>query len=157
MPGQKHIIVPLGITTEKSEITFSTKHQNLGNNTVLYLEDKLNNTLVDITNTSYVLEFKGSENNLDRFYLHIKYQEALGLNDNSSNQIKIYASNKTLFVRRVKEETSLEIINLLGQKVFKSNIKSDEDINLSGILKTGVFLVNLKSNHFSKTQKIILK
>ena len=149
--------MPLGIATDKSEVIFSTKHQNLGSNTILYLEDKLNNKLVNITNATHVVDFSNSENSSDRFYLHITNQRVLGIEDSLLHQIKIYASNKTLFVRGVNEESNIEIVNLLGQKIFTTLINTNKDIDLAGVIKTGVYLINLKSKNISKTKKIIIK
>jgi hypothetical protein len=62
-----------------------------------------------------------------------------------------------LFVRGVNEESNIEIVNLLGQKIFTTLINTNKDIDLAGVIKTGVYLINLKSKNISKTKKIIIK
>lgn len=155
--GKEDVIIPLEISTGKSKVIFSTNHQNLTQGTILYLEDKKNNTLTDITNSDVKISFEDKENTIDRFYLHVSSQNVLNTNENTLDDIKIYANNQTLFLRGIQKQSSVKIVNLLGMEVFSKSIKSDDTINLSNLIETGVYLVKLTSDNIFKIKKIIIK
>ncbi|MHB0755877.1 BspA family leucine-rich repeat surface protein [Polaribacter sp. M15] len=151
------VVVPLGVKTGKSEVIFSTQYQNIGHNTQLFLEDKKNNNLINITNSDFKIAFEDAENTNDRFFLHITNLKTLGLENDLLSQINIYTNSKTLFLTGVQEESSLKILNLLGQEVYSKTISSDQKIDLLKVCSTGVYAVRLKSKNSFKTKKIIIK
>ena len=66
----KDLVVPLGITTESSSLQLSVTENSIDDFYRIYLEDKLENTIVELDQT---IDLNFEDNNSDglgRFYLH---------------------------------------------------------------------------------------
>ena len=152
------VVVPLGINlANDAEVSFSLEHLNLPESSKLFLEDRLYNSFIDLTdeNSSHKITFTASEDNKERFYLHIT-SEALSVNNTLENTIKIYTKSKTLHVRDLPVESSLHIYNLLGQKVLTKSLSKGNSI-LSVPFKEGVYIIKLKTDKQEIIKKVILK
>lgn len=156
--NQHEYIIPLGITAKDSDVVLSSLHNNLPVNSTLVIEDRKNNTFTDITdeNSSFKITIGTSENTKDRFYLHVSTSSALSLDNSSLDGIQIYAANKILFIKGVKEKASIEIFNILGQSVYKTSLSKDQNINLPLSVKQGVYNVKLSISDKMKTKMIVI-
>lgn len=151
------VVIPLWLKTSDTTVTFSSEHQSANQNIILLLEDKLNNVFYDISNSSdkYTIALEELENIENRFYLHVS-AKALSLDDDFKNNIQIYSNQKNLYVKGLFRESKLEVYNLLGQKVFISEIKS-ENITIPLSLKNGVYIVKLYLDNETIVKRVAFK
>ena len=66
----KDLIIPLGITTKSSSLKLSVVENSIDHLYSIYLEDKLNNTIVELDQTIDLDFVDNNSNGLGRFYLH---------------------------------------------------------------------------------------
>ena len=153
--------IPLGIQiSENSNFIIKAIHNDLNEDTVLLLEDRLTNTYTDITNTSneYSITEISNANNIlkDRFFLHITSNTVLNsINHELLKKSCFYLKGHNLILKQIKEETNISIFNSLGQKVFQKLINTDENINLSGTLNQGYYIVRIKSKNSDISKKML--
>tara|TARA_R110002153_G_scaffold38188_4_gene111126 strand:- start:2104 stop:5355 length:3252 start_codon:yes stop_codon:yes gene_type:complete len=155
---KEEVIIPISILSNKSEVYLSSLHENLPENIILLLEDRENNVFTDITNkeNDYKISFNDTKNTEKIFYLHISYSSALSIDDSAIDKIQVYAANKTLFIKGLKDSAAIELYNILGQRVFKIKSTKDQNINLPMNLKEGVYTVKLSSENNIVTKKIVI-
>ena len=157
---EEGIIVPLGIKTENESITMSINHQNLTQNTVILFEDKIKNTIVDITNShnSIPISIQNREEaQKDRFYLHITNTAVLNENNFNVNDPRVYANKTTLYLQNVKNALKISIFNILGMKVYTGDVLKESALDLSGTLKPGSYIVKIESQNSVFTKKILIE
>ncbi|WP_158837421.1 T9SS type A sorting domain-containing protein [Polaribacter sp. L3A8] len=157
--NEEKVIIPLGLSAKDTEVIFSSFHNSLPEDTTLVLEDRKYETFTDITDegSTYKISVKDAILS-NRFYLHVNYSKAaLSLENSTINAIQIYANNKTLFVKGLKNKFYLELYNLLGQNVFKMTMNKDQEIKLPKSIKQGVYSVKLSSSTNVVTKNIIIE
>ena len=84
----------------------------------------------------------------------------VGIKENTLNtDLKLYPNpnngNFNLIIENIEKELSLDIYNLLGEKVYNQGItKQNSVLNLN--LKSGVYFVNITDIHGNKAIKKII-
>ncbi|WP_442265454.1 YDG domain-containing protein [Tenacibaculum sp. ZS6-P6] len=155
------MIVPVGVIANANEqITFSVNGKNLPTGIEIYLEDKLNNSIVNLTEGDHTLTLKSSSNSTGRFYIHttakrLSNEEIL----NNFSNINIYKSaSQELTINGLQGKASIKVFSILGKEVNKTVINSNGNskINLPE-LPSGVYIVKLTSDLGKLTKKIILE
>ena len=156
------VIIPIGLNAKANQvIQFSSKNTNLPNDIEILLEDKLKNSIINITakEANYSLKLTNDINGVGRFYLHTS-KKTLSNYNSSINNINIYLkNNKTLRVDGLSsEKTTITIYNILGKEVINttfSTLSSSKDIPLSN-LGHGFYLLKLKNTYGNVEKKIVL-
>ena len=155
------IVVPVGLIAESNkEITFSVNTKNLPQGVNVYLEDRLNNTFVNLSEDDHTITTKSAVNGIGQYYLHTT--SARLSNDDIAQDIanvSIYRSaNNEITVAGLQSEANLKVFSLLGEELVNTDINSN---GLSKIalpnLSTGVYVVKLNSVLGNITKKIILE
>jgi hypothetical protein len=127
--------------------------------TRIYLEDKKEATTQELT-VNPVYTFTSSLSDAaNRFVLHF-YNPSYGIEDKSLAGMQIYSFEKYGYIRNLESGTTkgiVQIYDLLGRKVFETNLK-DVVLNkfLPGI-NEGYYMVRVVTPENVYTQKIYLK
>ncbi|CAL2093035.1 T9SS type A sorting domain-containing protein [Tenacibaculum sp. 190524A05c] len=155
------MVVPVGLIAESNkEITFSVNTKNLPQGVNVYLEDRLNNTFVNLSEDDHTITTKSAVNGIGQYYLHTT-SARLSNDDIAQNiaNVSIYRSaNNEITVAGLQSEAKVKVFSLLGEELVNTDINSN---GLSKIalpnLSTGVYVVKLNSVLGNITKKIILE
>ncbi|WP_233890307.1 T9SS type A sorting domain-containing protein [Tenacibaculum piscium] len=165
----ENTVIPIGLKANSgNEITFSANSINLPSNVTIYLEDKINNNIINLSEENYTIQLKNNSTGIGQFYLHTKTEK---LKENTPQKIitkasiKIYASkdNSIKISGLQTENASINVYSIVGKKVFSTNLTSTvtalkqiQEVNLPKLTK-GVYIVEVILNSDKKiSQKIIL-
>lgn len=157
-------VIPLGVKADAGkEITISTETLNLPVGLNVFLEDRVLNKFVKLTepNANYKITLNEPLNDVGRFYIHTSNKNVLNTNDVVLQSVTIYKVNaKTLRISglSVSELTKLRMYNVLGKEVLSIDFKAERtrDIQLSKFAK-GIYFVHLKNNQGNFNRKIIVE
>ena len=164
LPNQnlETMVIPVGLIAEAGKkITFSVEAQNLPDNTNVFLEDKFNNTLVNISEENHSVTLKSDSKGTGQFYIHTsaKNLEDIDVTKDLQN-VSIYKSaNNSLTIAGLQtDKASVNVYSILGQKVISTALKSTGShvIQLPKAA-TGVYIVELNSSLGKISKKIILE
>ncbi|WP_299834387.1 choice-of-anchor J domain-containing protein [uncultured Tenacibaculum sp.] len=155
------MVIPVGLITDADEeITFSAITTNLPSGVNVYLEDRVNNTFVNLSEGNHTIQTKSANNGIGQYYIHTT--SAKLSNDDISKDIKnvsIYSSaNNEITVTGLQAEANVKVFSLLGEELINTDINSNgvSKISLPN-LSTGVYVVKLNSTLGSITKKVILE
>ncbi|AUC15751.1 hypothetical protein BTO06_11585 [Tenacibaculum sp. SZ-18] len=155
------MVVPVGLIADSNkEITFSVNTKNLPQGINVYLEDRLNNTFVNLSEDNHTVITKSAVNGIGQYYLHTT--SARLSNDDIVQDIanvSVYKSaNNEITIAGLQAKGNVKVFSLLGEELVNT------DINSSGLskialpnLSTGVYVVKLNSILGNITKKIILE
>ena len=120
--------------------------------TNLVLEDLQTNTFTDLLSKSYTFSHELG-NNDSRFILHFT---PLAIAANQSSPVKIYASQKDVYVS-VPANTlgNFKVFNLMGQEVATARI--DNMVSKKSIGESGIYIVKVIIGGQVFTQKVIIQ
>ncbi|WP_435255335.1 T9SS type A sorting domain-containing protein [Tenacibaculum sp. A30] len=155
------MIIPIGLRANAGEeITFSVNFENLPDNLKVYLEDKNNNTFINLSEKNYTTTLSKNSNSTGQFYLHTS---AKNLNLNLPNETKgielFKAKNSQVIIVKglQNQKATLKMFSLSGKQVFNTTFNSNGYTEISTPkLASGVYLVELVSDSIKTNAKIIL-
>ncbi len=158
LPLDYATVIPVGLIADAGkEITFSTKTLNLPEEVTIYLEDRKNNILTNLTENSYKTSLSEKANSVGQFYIHTSAKR-LTTDEINSESISIYrSSNNEITISGLKVNANVDVYSLLGKKLAASKIVANEihKINLPS-LSSGIYVVKLSSGNNEITKKITL-
>jgi hypothetical protein len=155
------MVIPVGlIANAGKEITFSVNTENLPNGINVYLEDRVNNTFVNLSEENFTVTTNSASNGTGQFYIHTTAAK-LSTEDisNENSNIRIYKSaNQEITITGLQTKASVKVFSLLGEEVMAENLSSNQthDIQLPN-LASGVYVIQLSSSTGNITKKIILE
>lgn len=155
------ITVPVGIIAEAGkEISFSTETINFPADVKIFLEDRLNNTFHEISNTkNYKITLEEASSDVGRFYLHAS-KSALSTEDISFNSVDIFKSNSNTLklIGLPNGKSNVKLFNILGKPVLNISFKAAgiKEVSLPN-LATGVYIVQLSTEKGEINKKIVLE
>ena len=155
-------IVPLSVIAEANQtLEFSSVTANLPEGLNVFLEDKISNTITDISTTIYEITTTQALNGIGRFYLHTA-SSVLGLEDNILNVSLYKINNRTLRITGLQnqENSTIKMYSSIGKEVFTEQFRAEnvQDIAIPESLTFGVYIVNILSNKGETfTKKIIIE
>ena len=163
LPNADHatMIIPVGLTAKADqELTFSVSSTNLPSGIEIYLEDRVNNTFVNLSEGDHTILTKSNLNGIGQYYIHASSAKLSNedITQNISN-VSIYKSSENeITITGLQAKANVKVFSLLGEELI------DTDINSNGIskvalpnLSTGVYVVKLNSALGNITKKIILE
>jgi hypothetical protein len=157
--NEETIVIPLGIHIKNSELKIAVNHQNLPENSVIFLEDRLNNLSTDITkaDSNYKVQIGNELHEIsNRFYLHVTNSAVLSSENYTTDKITIYNNNLNLIIKGIEKTSQIAIFNILGQEIFQKTISRDEIIDLSSKINQGNYIVKVTSGNSSVSKKVYL-
>ncbi|MFV9551457.1 T9SS type A sorting domain-containing protein [Algibacter sp. PT7-4] len=157
-------VIPLGVHTKKDGLNSFVidKLENTPNALEIYLHDKDLNIYHNLKTGKYETYLTGGKH-LDRFEITFAKSQTLSTNTAKSNQIEIFFSNEKSSVvinnPASKFIKTIEMINILGQTLFKFQTKTNNnhiEYNSSQI-KTGNYILKIDTEFGMVTKKIFIK
>ena len=153
--------IPIGLIADaNTEITFSIQDFHLPTGIELFLEDRKNNTFVNISKENHTLTLNNETQGVGRFYIHTKAAQ-LNINDisNSISNVSIYKSaKKEITIAGFQGNATITTHTISGKELIKTNIKSDGVSKISlPKLASGIYIIKLNSKLIHTTKKIILE
>ena len=156
------MVIPVGVIARANEtLTFSIESLNLPESINVFLEDRVNNKFINLTEKEYKITLKEESKDVGQFYIHTNSSKSLSIDDNLNlDNVSIYKTNNSnLRVTGLPTgNTNLTIYNMLGKQVKQTTFNSNgvKDISLPN-LAAGVYLVKLKTVNGKLNKKIILE
>lgn len=152
-------VIPVGIDSkEGGEVIFSAELSDLPADCKVVLEDRLNNTLTNLSNnevctTTVAANYSGA----DRFFLHTSFQ-GNGISDEMSGGSLNAFAVKNIEIRligAVSEGAIASLYDMAGHQVLVRKLTAGNlnIISLPGIME-GVYLLNVKENSGIRTFKL---
>lgn len=128
--------------------------ENIDPSIEIYLEDVLNDNLVDLrSSTLYSFNAHSTDQN-DRFILHFK-NKAFGIDEDKVSQFQIYSYGKSAYVITPQGiQGDIEIYNMLGQKVTHQIINNT--INKISLKQSAHYIVKVKSEDRVESEKVFI-
>lgn len=159
----ENISIPIGTkVAANQEMIITADANDLPTGVMVYLEDKILNTLTRLDNGGeYKYTPTSAMDNSGRFYLRTSSQTLSSEEVNELETINIYQQNRNLQIVGLVgvEDATIKLYNLLGQEVLQKTIdgkNTTESIQLPTSIKTGVYIVNVESGTSKVSKKIIL-
>ena len=157
-------VIPLSLKAEAGNtIVFSSKSINLPNDNLnIYLEDRLNNKIINITTKDYTYTLKNNKNGIGQFYLRVssKNINSTPLIATTISDVSLYKSAiETITIAGLQTKTArLKIYSLTGKQVFNKIFSSNGYSNITiPKLATGIYIIELTSVLGKINKKIILE
>ena len=158
-------ILPLGIKIDQEGLA-SIKIDELENidaSKQIYLHDKELSLYHDLKESKYDVHLAVGEY-LNRFELTFsKSSQSLSTNNTNTTQIEVYFSNdeKNVVVHNPNAQLieSVEMINILGQSLFKFDIDSNDDYlkYKASQIKTGTYILKIETEYGKISKKVLIK
>ena len=152
----KDVVVPLGITTESSSLELTVKENSIDDFYRIYLEDKLEKTIVELDQTIDLNFENDNSNGLGRFYLHFTdgmIPELPTDGDDfrifkvSESEIKLMGSPETFY--------NAKIFDFSGRLLKEVNFT--HKVNINDIDNKGIKILTIESNEKKITKKFNIK
>jgi len=142
--------------TQGSFILTASDVESFPSATEFYLEDLIANKVQNLKANS-IYNFTATPGQPEhRFNLHFS---PVGMDDNkTSSGIKIYSSEKTVYVNVTKELSgSIIIYNLLGTEIISKPIQSLAINKINLDVPSGFYLVKVDGNNATSAQKVFIR
>ncbi|CAM1344598.1 Hemagglutination activity domain-containing protein (modular protein) [Tenacibaculum amylolyticum] len=155
-------IIPVGVTSkEGTELVFTAAYINLPEGIEVYLEDRLENTFVQLDVTkgaSYTVQLDEKVNGIGRFYLHTK-SSTLTTPTLNINDVKVYNRNLELIVEGIQEKSfEVNLYNTIGEKVFEGTHQgTGRNVIDLPEMEVGIYIARITTAFGTKDKKIIIK
>ncbi len=150
-------IVPIGVKANAGQqITFSAKALNLPTDVKVYIEDKNNNNVTNLSEEDYTVTITENSNNSGQFYLHTSSKNLIIDNQPDVLEgINIFNTNNKLTITGIQSNNnSITIYSSLGQKIMSQKFSSNTTIDVPKV-STGVYIIELTSDLRKITKKVI--
>lgn len=150
----KDLVVPLGFTTKSSSLQLSIKENSIDHLYNIYLEDRLNNTIVEF-DKSIDLNFDDNVDGLGRFFLHftdgvipeLPTDEDFRIFKVSNNELRLMGSHDTSYKAKVYD--------------FSGRLVKEVDfihrVNINDIDTRGISILKIEGKNKPITKKFKIR
>lgn len=158
-------ILPLGIKINQEGLASIKidELENIDSSKTIYLHDKELNIYHDLKASKYDVHLAAGEY-LTRFEIAFsKASQTLSTNETNKNQIEVYFSNEenNVIVHNPNAQLieSVEMINILGQSLFKFEINSNDDYlkYRASQIKIGTYILKIETEYGKLSKKVLIK
>ncbi|WP_298346672.1 choice-of-anchor D domain-containing protein [uncultured Algibacter sp.] len=155
--------IPFGMTITKEGLASIgiDELENIDISTDIYIHDKELNTYHNLKNGKYTIVLTPGEYN-NRFELTFSNDASLGTEDISSRSLYTYFSNEkeSIIIHNPNSKNiqSIELYNILGQRIFNTNDSSNKDyfeLKMTEI-NSGTYIVKLKTDDGTISKKVLV-
>jgi len=149
-------LIPLGIKsiankTHKIQINLN---EFTYNNIDLHLEDKVTGVFADLRlNNTYSYNALSNDEN-QRFVLHLG--ALTGLTNNAPSALQIYAHHNTIYITGLEEHVVFSLFNMLGQEIQRMHLEPGSHV-ISADVVTGPYIVRITGSRKMETRKIYIE
>ncbi len=153
------MIIPVVVKKGANEnVTFTIEAQNIPNKLNVVLEDRKNNIFTKLEQIQDVYNTQLTENNDDRFYIHVNSLETLKTDNFIEKNISVFVKKQELKILGLySKKSSVKLFNTLGKVVYQKNFfgNGNNTFRLSNLSK-GVYIVMLSSTKNKRISKKII-
>jgi trimeric autotransporter adhesin len=162
-------VLPLTLKTSKEGLSkIEIKNlENISNNKTILLHDKQSNQYHNLNNNSFEVFLSPGEYT-NRFEISFQNKsdgedKTLDVIDLEQSQIEVYFSNEkesiVLHNPNLKQINSVEILNILGQSIYKFKNSSSKNYleYKTNQIKTGAYIIKIQTNEGSFSKKVLIK
>jgi len=157
-------ILPIGIKTAEDGLASIkiNKLENIPSNLNIYLHDNVLDIYHDLREGKYKTYLTSGEY-LNRFEITFSKVKILDADNNTNKQFEVYYSNKksSIVIHNPVEKLieSVEMINILGQTLFKSTTNSNANYMEynAGQIKAGNYILKINSEFKTISKKVLIK
>ncbi|MDY0780101.1 lamin tail domain-containing protein [Tenacibaculum sp. IB213877] len=153
------MVIPIGLITDAGkEVSFTINTENLPNGLDVYLEDRLNNEFINLSETNYDVVIENQTNNSGQFYLHTTSQRLSTENIKTDASVGVYKSSKSeITISGINEKVKIRVYSVLGNEIINTEVNSNgySKVNLPS-LSSGLYIIKVESDSHKLTKKIIL-
>ncbi|MCD4731209.1 MAG: T9SS type A sorting domain-containing protein, partial [Bacteroidales bacterium] len=160
LPAEPKMIIPMGFEMEaEGDCQLIAKELgDMDDDDELYLEDKLLNEMILLTEND-IYEFSTSpDDDPDRFNLHFVFNNANPITDDNPNEINIYSVEKEIFIRLFETNNcNIYVYDLMGQLVKKLS-GADNSLNKFTLnSNTGIYVVKVIDGNKVYSEKVFIE
>ena len=150
----KDLVIPLGITTKSPSLQLSINENSIDHLYRVYLEDRLNNTIVEF-NKSIDLSFEDDSKEIGRFYLHFTEGMIPELpTDGDDFRIFKVSNDEIRLMGSPETNYNAKVYDFSGRLVREVNFT--HRININEIDSKGINILTIESNDKTLTKKFKL-
>ncbi|WOD42642.1 LamG-like jellyroll fold domain-containing protein [Hwangdonia lutea] len=158
-------ILPLGIKIAQEGLASIEidELENIDNSKAIYLHDKALDVYHDLNEKPYEVHLAVGQY-LNRFDIRFsKSSQSLSTDEAHKKSIEVYFSNEEdqIIVHNPNAQLieSVEMINILGQSLFKFEISSNDNYlkYKASQIKTGTYILKIKTEHGELSKKVLIK
>ncbi|WP_418603151.1 LamG-like jellyroll fold domain-containing protein [Hwangdonia sp.] len=158
-------VLPLGIKINQEGLATIKIDalENIPNSTKIYLHDKELDVYQDLKKKDYDVHLAVGEY-LNRFEIRFsKSSQTLSTNETNKKSIEVYFSNEEdqVIVHNPSAQLieSVEMINILGQSLFKFKISSNDDYlkYKASQIKAGTYVLKIETEYGKLSKKVLIK
>ena len=153
------MVIPVGLICDgDKEITFSVNSQNLPSDTQIFLEDRINNKFINLSEGEHTVSLANVSKGIGQFYIHTTAQK-LNTPSTSLENVSMYKSDvQEITVAGLRAKANIKVYSILGKEIVNTNINSNGVSKITlPVLASGVYIVKLNSDLGNMSKKIILE
>ncbi|WP_272149914.1 T9SS type A sorting domain-containing protein [Tenacibaculum aiptasiae] len=153
------MVIPVGLISDgDKEITFSINSQNLPSDAQIFLEDRINNKFINLSEGEHTISLTNASKGIGQFYIHTTAQK-LNTPSTSLENVSMYKSDvQEITVTGLRAKANIKVYSILGKEIVNTNINSNgvSKVTLPA-LASGVYIIKLNSDLGNMSKKIILE
>ena len=121
----------------------------------IYLKDKLTGVITNLSEGDYTFNANAGENT-GRFEIVYKYETVLAVDSNVADELSVYRDGGNFVVKaQSKKLTGLELYDIAGRLIYKTNPNSlQAEIN-GGMLTSGMYILKADQHGVITAKKIV--
>ncbi|TCI85345.1 lamin tail domain-containing protein [Tenacibaculum sp. M341] len=156
----QNIAIPIGLICDNNQkVEFSVKTHNLPSETTIFLEDKKENSFINLSENNYSVLLTNSVNEPNRFSIHLTTKKTnVDLTKNDAVTVDIFKSNRNeITVKGLNQNAILRVYSILGEEVktYKGEFNDYKKINVSNFSE-GMYFIKLEYDSKIISKKIVL-
>ena len=136
------------------EHTIEVVLNTLENTDGVYLEDLVENMIIDLNKSNSYTFSATTNDNENRFRLLFG---ATGIEDIQASKLQAYMSGQNLMIIGEEGQAQLSIFDIQGKQMLNEQVQLTSDYRKSLSLTTGIYIVRIQMNDIIKTNKVIIK
>ena len=159
-------MVPIGLTaTADKNLTFTVQVKNVPKRLMVFLEDRLKNTIVrlDDTGSAFHTSLDADQNGIGRFYLRTSTEDitqTLARDATNLNHAHVFLEENNLLkiTGLQSKKARLKIYTILGKTIINVALKSASSMQFKvpKHVQRGIYIVSLTTEHGTLNKKFFL-
>lgn len=150
-------IVKLGLKFSENgnyTISISDKEGRFNNDQPIYLKDKLNSKIIEITKEDYTF-YAEKGTGEDRFTMVYQNEKTLSTDDSAKNKTEIYQQKDNVFIKSNEKIINIELYDALGRTVYNKKPNSKELTISTAAYNPGLYVIKVQTTSGITTKKIL--
>ncbi|MFC2086172.1 T9SS type A sorting domain-containing protein [Bacteroidota bacterium] len=154
---EERMSFPLGfraVTEDDYSIQVNT-FENFGDNTVISLEDKISNTMIELKESGTYSFYSTIVDDMDRFIVHVN-SSATSSSQLDTDNVLIYSYKNKVYLQNANN-SSVEIYNVLGKLINSEKVENKNLQSFKINAATGYYFVKVVTDGNVYSKKVYLE